>query len=258
MTLGSKECQLTRAEFLRALACGGLGAIGVGSAGGGIATATESATDNDRVVVDFDWTYPRCPDSEVGDLDRFFFGDLEALGGFHLDDGDGADETPDGCVLRTDADDATITSLPGGHAAQAETLDYYPRRGDTIEFEHYVHRGGSHMEFRFGVQEDLGDHYAIRFETDSDEDPSLYLLRSDAGTPTILDQIAELSYSTGQFHEFVIEWTDEITVTLLQNGTGTTLSAIDGTYDQGGIGFTKEESATVFSYTHLWNNVRVR
>lgn len=257
MALDSKQCQITRAKFIRALAGTGIASVGIGSVGGGVATATKSREETEtQTIVDFDWDYPRCPDQEVSTLDQYFFGDLASSGGFHLDDGGGAEESPDGCVLRTDADGVVANSLPDGHTAQSDTLEHYPRRGETIQFEHYVHREGATMEFRFGVQEEMEDHYALRFETDTDESPNLYLLRSDRGEPTILDQVSDISYSDQQFHDFVIEWfDDEITTSLLQNGSPTTLSADDATYDQGGIAFSREGAGTLFAQTHLWNNV---
>lgn len=226
------------------------------------ATDTNETTDGEtesemETVVDFDWSHPRCPDQEVGALGRYFFGDLEAQGGFHLDDGSGAAEEPSGCVLRTDGDEVRAISLPDGHAAQSETLDRYPRRGETIVFEHYVHREEANMEFRFGVQDDVDSHYAVRFETET-ENPTLYLMFAEEGTPTILAKATDLTYAAQQFHDFEIEWADEeISVTLRQPSVDTTISADDTTYDDGGIAFYKENTGIIRSYTHLWNNVEV-
>lgn len=261
MTPDTTECQVTRAEFLRAVA--GFSGLAVGGRWGvGRATAgTDDETSEAETVVDFDWSYPRCPDTAVGELDRYFFGDLDSSGGFHLDDGDGAAERPDGCVLRTDADDVLATSLPDGHRAQPDRLDRYPRRGDVVAFDHYVHREGATTEFRFGVQPEIDSHYAVRFETDSDADvaPSLHLLRSDAGDPTPLDEVTDLSYETRRFHEFEIEWRDDdIAVTLDRGGERTSIAAADGTYDQGGIAFYREGTGVIRSYAHLWNAVEVR
>ena len=216
-------------------------------------TAVGHAQSDPVTVVDFDWEYPRCPEREVSELNRYFFGELDGLNGFHVDDGSGADDVPSSCVLRSDADEAAITSLPDGHAQQPDTLTHYPDRGETIRFDHYVHREGSNMEFRFGVQEDTESYYAVRLETD--QRPTLYLLRVDAETPTPLDRIAEPMYTTGEFHRVEIEWGDEIAVTVHQNGAGPTVSARDDAYDQGGIGFFKEETGPFRSYTHFWNNV---
>jgi len=208
-----------------------------------------------EIVVDFDWSYPDCPDQEVGELEQFFFGDL-GEDDFHLDDGSGAAEEPDGCVLRTDGDEVEIFSLPEGQEEQPESLEYYPRRGETIVFEHYVHRAGANMEFRFGVQEDLESYYAIRLDTETDP-PVFELKRVDEGTATRLDQVLELEYTAQQFHEFVIDWGEEITTTLVQENEETSLESDDDTFDQGGISFYKENTGLIQSYTHLWNTVAV-
>lgn len=247
----------------------GVATTGAGSVLGGRVLGTVAAADRQPVVeledpgtrrqrdsntvVDFDWEYPRCPDRGITNLNSYFFGDVgDRNDEFHVDGGSGADDDPDGCVLRSDADDAGISSLPEEHSRQPDTLAHYPGRGETITFTHYAHREGSNMEFQFGVQEDVESHYAVRLETE--DGVALYLLRADGGDPTVLDQATDLSYTTGEFHRFEIEWDEDIAVTLYQNGMGTTLSGNDGTYDRGGIGFRKENSGFLY-YTHFWNAV---
>lgn len=212
---------------------------------------------NLQIITDFNWNYPECPDQEVGDLEQYFFGDI-SVDDFHVDDGSGARDVPDSCVLRTDAEEAVAISLPDGQEEQPEVLEHYPRRGETILFEHYVHREGANMEFRFGIQEGLESYYAVRLETEADT-PILDLVRVDDGVTAELDEVTDLSYTDGQFHDFEIEWLDaEIVVTLVQDNETTTLSGGDDIYDHGGIGFYKENAGIVRSYTHLWNNVEVR
>lgn len=258
MALSDGQSPITREEFLRSLtAASGIAFTGMATAERASVSQTQTETGQAVTVVDFDWSYPRCPEEDVGQLDQYFFGDIDSSGGFHLDDGAEAAVQPDNCVLRTDADDALTTSLPGGNTKQAATLDHYPRRGETITFEHYMHGSGSNMEFRFGVQEDIRSHYAVRFETEKEE-PAFYLLRSDEGTVTVLDEVSGLDYSPKKFHDFQIKWSsDDITVTLFQDDAGTRLSGDDDTYDSGGIAFYKEVSGGLFSNTNLWNTVKV-
>ena len=219
---------------------------------------TENADDDTQIVVDFNWSYPGCPAREVNELDRYFFGDLDRRDGFHVNHGRHAEDPSEGCTLRTDGDGVETFSLPDGHVDQPDILEHYPRRGETIVFDHYVHRMGANMEFRFGVQRAYESYYAVRLETESDP-PALRLLRADEGLTTELDKVPNLEYTNQLFHEFQIQWLeDEITVSLVQHGESTTLSADDETYDQGGIGFFKEHSGLIRSYAHLWNNVEVK
>lgn len=212
---------------------------------------------NIRTVVDFDWNYPDCPDEEVGELQQYFFGD-HGSDGFHIDDGGGASEEPDGCVLRTDGDEVEIISLPNGHDDQSDSLDHYPGRGETILFGHYIHREGANMEFDFGVQDDVESRYSVRLATES-EMPTLSLVRVDDGTATILDQISVTGYSSGKFHDVVIAWEDtEITVILSHVEEEIAISASDEAYDHGGIRFYKENTGLIRSYAHLWNRVEIQ
>ncbi|TYL37221.1 hypothetical protein CV102_18065 [Natronococcus pandeyae] len=229
--------------------------VAIGDVVAGTVTVTDPAIQR---VVDFDWAAPDCPDEDVGELDQYFVGDL-GEDGFHLDDGGGAEEEPDGCVLRTDAEEAAIFSLSDGHVEQSDTLEHYPERGETIRFDHYVHRPGANMEFRFGVQADLESYYAVRLDTE-EEPAALTLRRLDEGEATDLEQEAELAYTAGEFHTFEIDWrAAEITVTLVQDtDESTTLSASDDQYDDGGIGFYKKNAGIALSYTHLWEVVEVR
>ena len=252
MPSNKKQCKVTREEFLRLIAMTSAAAVLPIGYSSKVAATIENDT---QTIVDFNWSDSECPEREVGDLDQYFFGDLDHPDGFHLDDGSGVTESPDGCVLRTDGDEVLIYSLPEEHPSQREMLEKYPERGETIVFDHYVHHTGANMEFRFGVQGDLENYYAVRFDSDS---PSMSLLRVEEGLETELKEISEFSYTDQQFHTFVIEWEAEgITVSLVQGDTVTSISAEDDTYDIGGIGFYKEGQGIVFSYTHLWNNVEV-
>lgn len=246
-----KQFKITREEFLQLVAAASSAAVLPRTYGNRVS----ASTDDEQTIVDFNWSDPECPEREVGELDEYFFGDLDTQDGFHLDDGDSAAESPDGCVLRTDGDEVLINSLPEEHPSQSETLEKYPERGETLVFDHYVHHPGASMEFRFGVQDDLENFYTIRFDSDT---PSLSLLRVDEDVESELDIAVDFSYSEQQFHSFVIEWArEEITVSLVQDETVISISAEDDTYDSGGIGFYKEGQGIVFSYTHLWNNVEV-
>lgn len=223
---------------------------------------TDPAPDDDpdvemTTVVDFDWSYPDCPNKEADDLDEYFFGDVAEDDGFHIDDGSGAREEPDSCVLRTDGEEVAIHSLPDDTAAQPETFDTYPQRGATIRFEHYVHRDGANMAFHFGVQEDAESYYAVELLTDTDP-PVVAISRVDDDEAIELEQVTDPAYATGEWHAFEIEWLEEaIAVSLDGEDETTTVTATDDTYDQGGIGFYKENAGVVRSYAHLWNDVEV-
>jgi len=122
-------------------------ALGAGNGTGHVVTATDTdenvsaaGAENLRVV-DFNWP-ATCPDggTDGSVLNEYFDGDIAPNDdNFHLDNADGADDDPPsaGCVLRTESENATIISTPGG---QLDDLHYYPQRGDTISWNHYVYR----------------------------------------------------------------------------------------------------------------------
>lgn len=119
------------------------------------ATGAESLT-----TIEFDWPSSG-PDEGTSDsvLNEYFDGDIAPNDdNFHLDNANDADDTPPagGCVLRAEGEDVSIVSTPDG---QSSDISYYPQRGDTISWNHCLHKidpfGGSNpsdFEFRLGVQ----------------------------------------------------------------------------------------------------------
>lgn len=223
-----------------------------------------------ETVVDFDWPGPECPAQEVGELGTYFSGDLGSSDdAFHVDDGQSVIGTPvpppvpdGGCVLRTESENASIVSVPGGQEAD---LGYYPERGDVIEFNHYAHKIdcstclgiGADFEFHFGVQ-DAENYYYVRVAA-AEYPLELQVGEVENGTATPLDSTNIESTLDGNTYQSVeIAWgasgaDDLIEVTF---GGQETVSAVSTTYDQGGIGFARNGYQGTFnSYAHLVDRV---
>jgi len=236
----------------------------------GVDVADLNDVDRRQTVVDFNWAFPDCRNQGVTELDSYFYPNDNISGSdadFHEDDGGGVDGyTPAGeCFLRTDADGYTaIFSDPGaGDGEQSLELPYYPKRGDRIEYRHYVHRDGNdYGDFYFGRQ-DSNNYYKVRL--DDTNSPSLALYKSEGGTEQVLDS-ATPDVPDTNFHEIEIDWgagfadTSTIEVTFrngADRGDTTTLRTYDDTFDSGGIGFGKANAGSTRSYAHLWDRVTV-
>jgi hypothetical protein len=215
----------------------------------------------DLTVVDFNWP-ESCPDEGTSDspLEEHFDGDIAPNDdNFHLDNAGGADDDPPtpGCVLRTEGENASIVSTPGG---QLNDLDYYPQRGDTVSWNHYVHKinpfGGSYpadFEFRFGVQ-DPDNYYFVTVA--ADETPlELVLGEVSDGAVVTEDRVGigdELS--AGTFQPVEMDW-GATSIGATFDGLQTV--SIDSTsYDDGGIGFRRQGTqGIVNSYTNIVDTV---
>ena len=216
-------------------------------------SATEGA--ENHTVVEFGWP-ESCPDEEVADLDEYFDGDIgDSDDEFHLDDADDDPPAP-GCVLRTEGEDAAIHATPDG---QSERLNYYPQRGDSISWNHYVHQldpftgtDPADFEFRFGLQ-DESNYYFVAIEAD-DEPYEFVVGEVSDGSVVEEDQVNIDGELTNQeFQTVAVDWTEETVAATFDSQA----ASIDSTaYDDGGIGFAREGTqGTIWSYTHLVDGV---
>ncbi len=241
------------------------GSIGFGtslSAGGAYWDGVSSDQDEYRAAVsDFNWAHPDCPDEAVTELDTYFSGDIGASDSlFHEDDGSGVDGTPpEGeCFLRSNSgDDISIRSYPDSGAN--DDLRLYPERGDTIRFQHYVHRySDNQLYFRWGVQEDTGEYYLLRWDvSDGDEDMGawwdMYYYDGDE-FDALTSTTIPFDYDRRYFHEFEIHWgessefDDTITAEFTNSNTGEefSISADHGTLDDGGIDIRQFDGGNVW------------
>jgi len=251
----------THAAILAALLVLGTGAaLGapVDSATGSELPTTEGA--DNVTVVEFGWP-DSCPDEGVADLDEYFDGDIgDSDDEFHLDNADGADDDPPapGCVLRTESEDAAIHATPDG---QSERLDYYPQRGDSVAWNHYVHSidpflgaDPADFEFRFGLQ-DGSNYYFVAIE--ADEEPYELVVGEVSDGSLVAEDSVEIEegehIEEATFQPVTVDWTEETVEAVFE----TQVATIDSTaYDAGGVGFAREGSQGTFrSYTNLVDGV---
>ncbi len=216
------------------------------------ATGAENLT-----VVDFDWP-SSCPDEGTSDsvLNEYFDGDIAPNDdNFHLDNANDADDTPPagGCVLRTEGGDVSIVSIPGG---QPSDISYYPQRGDTISWNHYVHKidpfGGSNpsdFEFRFGVQ-NTDNYYFVTVA--ADETPLEFVLGEVSDGAVVAEDRVGIgdTLEAATFQPVAIDWTGP-TIEATFDGAQT-VSIDSDSYDDGGIGFQRQGTQGIInSYANL-------
>jgi subtilase family serine protease len=246
-------------------------ALGAGDDTGQTFTGPDTAENvsaagaEDLTVVDFNWP-TTCPDEGTDDsvLNEYFDGDIGPSNDeFHLDNAGDADDDPptEGCVLRTEGENASIVSMPGG---QLNDINYYPQRGDSISWNHYVHNinpgfgAGSYpsdFEFRFGVQ-DANNYYFVTVE--ADETPLEFVLGEVSNGAVVAEDRVNIDekLDAATFQPVEVDWSGS-TIEAIFDGVQT-VSIDSSSYDDGGIGFQRQGTQGTpvsWSYTNLVDSV---
>jgi hypothetical protein len=200
-------------------------------------------------------------DFEDGDIDEYepHYSDPSlALATFDVVDGSLAGAGSK--MLRAHRPDG---SGPNPRIHSTAGLEYYPSRGDTIEFYTQYSHSQHTPRYHFGVQDQEENNlYFVEYDSRADVNPqnpdTLALVRRVDGANTELARVpAPFSNHANEVLRCVIEWAEPIRVAFYDSSDAliAEASASDDTFSDGGIGF-RIRGHYRRSDTVYWDQVR--
>jgi hypothetical protein len=125
--------------------------------------------------------------------------------------------------------DHALDLASGAQLRSSAGLDRYPERGDVFEV-YLTPDAGEKARFLFGLQ-DGSNHYAVELDEPAN---TARLLLVDGGSESTLADATEASIVTDDYNFVEVRWGDP---TIQVATGGVSVSADDGTYDSGGLGW---------------------